>query len=1118
MNNQKHIKHFQIFEQDSNLTPEEWMERSNKKSPYDLADLEKIKKLLTNDKDLINSFLNFHFFGDFGKKFDLDDKNDLDYNLYDLYEWWKKNKDTLPKDITTLDTNDIYNHIKYIGYEDEIKNNIPKYSDTLEVVHNKNNILIILSDDIETLKKFGEPYWEILQEKRQESNKKLLTYYIVWDFNLLPTDSDSHFLKIINSDNSLNKKYSERKERYSDNITHNQLEKQLNIPIIFFKSIKEDKKTELDRIQSIFNTTSNYNSIIDELLKITDKDIKKRIDSEMINHYDLIASNILSKEDTLEPLFSFINHIIENNLDKFLTNFLERLGLIGTKYPGAINQNNSFESLHIIFKKYPKVFNHEPLRQISYLEYQGVDATYQEILFFIITSEAITNEIITLERTFQSVKGFLDFSWKWYSTDKDYYNFLYQHVFKSEKITINDDSKLRNTRTINPFLRRYIIDSNEIHNKLKNSDSLLNIDDFRKIYSEPNNSKIITYSFNWINQNFFFDMLSTYFDFDTSLKLIERFSIDLNDTNFSDKITDLNDLDKMNTFLGSDEKILNIYKKISKSIRNTIQEDLEPIFLNNDWNYISTRYRYITDILYIHKTSIWLQDRFDINNDQIALKNYIRTNSNNYNKRNFRFNKQCRNIISGLKSLISDYEEYSQLYKINTNDIIYDLEMITKNSNDIIFTYGLLKKELSKEFPTEYEQIKIFYTENIIEEFLKFNTTNNINEKIIDDWLEIYDIFYNTTDLDSDIIFKDLYTNIRSSNYFDYTMNALKENDILIDFDFDNLMEDEDYSEDFLEDIYKFWNNSTKTPEPTNDFILYIIAKNSNDPEEIDLFIKSIGLKKDDTNEPDYLFKSNRDELNSYFESDPFVQEGMYIGNEAKNFDWDDTYTGYDELNYSNIVMIYELLSEAGFSFDINEELLSVWNNFDSDKWEKYHDLKSKEEQEIRLEEIKQRDNEIENNEQYKHLKEQVKEILNEDMESESGTDEDIIIEDIKRAICNGLAEAQDQADQQEYVKIAKRELTNIFTEWNDGDIIKYEDIDGKEELHLRIDPFKLIDNHSTEIIYQEIGEEFTMENVIDSYIDEEGRYTFDSRGVTGSINNDDFNHSASHYLSIINQ
>jgi len=296
----------------------------------------------------------------------LDDKqkfNDLAYNFMILPNELKKNFTPLKYfEVNNINFDDFMNALNSYIENNTVNSDkksilkiIDEYKNNLKIVYNKDNILIIQSNNKEVIKKLGSQSWCIVYSNDYYQEQyfgygKGNTQYIIFDFNLPSSSSNSMFG--ITVDENGKTMYGACQDKYNRGKELSEILDSKNIPkhIIkpddevlkekekfdeFKKLLDEDslidilnfiKNNNIKNIDKDFinKSLSNYNrqSEIKEDLKrllINNKDNL----NEFLNKYDIFS--ILSDRIIMEPLFVKSGEEVFGNIDNVIIMLLHHI-------------------------------------------------------------------------------------------------------------------------------------------------------------------------------------------------------------------------------------------------------------------------------------------------------------------------------------------------------------------------------------------------------------------------------------------------------------------------------------------------------------------------------------------------------------------------------------------------------------------------------------------------------------------------------------------------------------------------------------------------------------------------------------------------------------------------
>jgi len=254
-----------------------------------------------------------------------DNFDELAYNFMKLPEELKKNFTPLKYfEVNNISLKDFMNALSsYIenntvnSDKESILKIINEYKDKIKIVYDKDNVLVIQSNDKEVIKKLGSQSWCIVYsaDHYQEvyfGYGKGNTQYIIFDFNLPSTSSNS--LYGITIDENGNTMYGACQDKYNRGKEFDSILDTIGIPKDIIKPDKDIIK-EKETLKE-FETILKESSLIDILNYIKNNDMKN-INKDFINK---ILSNYRRQSEIEEDLKRLlINN--KDNLNEFLNKY-----------------------------------------------------------------------------------------------------------------------------------------------------------------------------------------------------------------------------------------------------------------------------------------------------------------------------------------------------------------------------------------------------------------------------------------------------------------------------------------------------------------------------------------------------------------------------------------------------------------------------------------------------------------------------------------------------------------------------------------------------------------------------------------------------------------------------
>lgn len=1062
-------------------------------------------------------------------------------NLSNLYTWIKQYPDIIPLEPNKISLNGVEH---YVYAKERNRKEVDEYiSDEHNVVYNQNNIVIIQTDDYEEIdylaKNTGGAVWTLQSKHYFERKPGFSTIYIGWDFNMGGNDPKSKFIILVDPNDEIDTSYSQYRDGDSIMTTFFLDETKLDEGI--FKNLKVEYKEKTIQFVKHVEETMDYNSIIDKVLEFEDIESKRWLNDILGSMFGIITKkmfNILNGT-SIEPVISFINYCIEKGLTKkedkeFLNKFLDKVGrfLYDYKNGGVLEHfEKNIGGLYLYYKKYPKVFTTKWWHNNNFSAIHNKVRTYKytEIVYTKLCKKAIDKTFnLFLKEGNNTLEYFLDFSTKWYNADSGFYDFLFTYVMRTDGLEMTHDFNLAKNYP-NFFEHYYSINISLIYELYKADDKLLNKEQYQELYSKYN--KVIDHTLSSSNYSVFYDIICAYLDFDVMIDIthdgkgFEGFE----DTNISNYIESFSDLDNLYNKLENKENIVDIYKKISKDNRKKIiKEDLAPICQNKSWAEFKTEYPYLINSVFTKDTLFWLKERniqsYENTSGWLYITSYTRTEKSFKTK----FKTKIKRLFDCFYDLYMNADGYNKAETgINLKVFLQEVDKIIFESAQLFSAYKTLKK-VTKEIYTTYENddtvspknAKKTFVNTIVAPYLDLDHIDNVNSEHIDDVIEIHEFFNAIYDINSiDYYIRKLYERLYDDDNLNDLFEIVKEKEIDINIedyieDIDNLDEDK-----FVENLYPLWNATLKETYPSTDLMYYIFSQ--NEPEGVDTFhkkfIESIGLKGEDDGEDDYeIFYSDITDLDEFYTDqtpfDVYYDDDVDYNNRDSDQSWDEE---FDRIKFANILEIYLILKNERFSFDTNLNTIKEWDKRYKDSMKAWHgtkkeDYESKDEY-YRISDIKRQfmlstENEISELDEFKHFRSEVESILRHDTTEENDEiypDMSIDISDITNPISWGVGEAYSAAKFVTARKSLEETLTDVFTKWKNGEIIKWHDNGHR----LRIDPWKIMKKVNLKELSNNHGDQFTMENILTEYFDTSGNdnLSFNDDHLYGDLDDIDF-------------
>lgn len=1060
----------------------------------------KLKELLKHDQHLVYPFTKY-FLRD---KTNFEGGSEPTQSIVNLYNWYKQNRVKVSDFEKYPRMSDIQFLIDNTDLEERIRQDIPKYSKTLDVVYDKNNILIIRPTDFETTKHFGYKQWSITREGTYHNLDDFSTVYIGWDFNLEPIEDLSTFIITI----SKNGKFAKTLNKNNDRIYHiDTFLATINLDKSLFVNIYEKEILQANTFIKYIKETNDYNSIIDQIKSFEHPKIKKFILNKSNTIYKIIAENITTREDTIEPLINFIDYSIERSIsDANTQSFIDKVAYLISQHPNYLEINiDTFESLYVLYNKYTRVFLQKWLDKTGKFNRHIKQYTYSETLFNRIFSVALRKEFDKFIKPENiNINYFLNFCNYWYQKDSDYYSFLIRDIITDKGIDIDIESDRGRDTGIDSYNNRYAINIALINLYLKQEgNDYESHNDYIKIinkYDDVLNFSIpdTPYTFN--------DILSSYLDFESAIRIQNPSYIE--DSNICFRVDSLDKLNQIEKIIHSNGKIENFYKKIGYTDRENIVKDITKLFQQNTWQQIKDNYGYIINNILSKDTIKWFNDRRKLSLEKTPSISYISAYTHTQHGINIKFKTKITNILNCYKDYVDgiiprEDTSLESFYK--------DLNNIFKDYQDILSGYRYVRKILKE---TGYKED---YVEYCIVPFLELDSNiSNYQESDIDGWFEVYNMFKTHIEDQEHGQFVDflkpLYTKLVKDKNFNYLIEKIEDMNLTIDLDY--FVEDSDDLEEkeYVDRLYDLYEASDKSIEPDATIIWYTLA--NSDDQYKKTFIEKIGLTED--NEKNYPIEFGAySELNFLYDiDDVFGNDDRFMdyGHDYSDFNWNEYFQYLEILALEDI---YSIFKEASFDLETTPQQVTNWSSELNDFSKQQKDIKQEDfdshnsyhkEHERVNELINEKEKEIMSSETFKIYTSELYDILNEDTEGDEEPYNIVDLELIRDSISVSAAKAQDYGDEREYHNTAETQLGDIFETWEDGKITKWID----SNLVLRIDPFKLMKEFSYNWFIDEYDDSFTIQDILNYYVDEEPgkKLGFDTNYIHGTIDNSDINNT----------
>lgn len=426
---------------------------------------------------------------------------------------------------------------------------------------------------------------------------------------------------------------------------------------------------------------------------------------------------------------------------------------------------------------------------------------------------------------------------------------------------------------------------------------------------------------------------------------------------------------------------------------------------------------------------------------------------------------------------IFDYMK-SYLNRESLINLKKDIPKLSKELSllNLVDRYGDSLKEpnISRSLNETYRLLVQSFMENIDIDVMSYDEFKS-NYKLFEDYLEENYLISSIKDI------YDVYeTKENISDIDNFMLSELKVDSLEELFDIDNYSYKNMPDDSFLEILGTLLIKKGTNPNDVDNIMLYSMYLSDSSYEEY--FKKSIGLKYDSDNKVWYS-ETNYDTLGEYF------KEKFYF----ENFDYnryDQYYSGdrhHDEytteIDISNLLSLAHYFKESGFTIDIeplkkfeSEEYLDSRGNLSIDY--------------KKSQKIYREDKEV------KSVLSVVDDIVNERYDyEEMGNDEDpydnIDVSEIQNIINRIYNNVTNDGSYNEYHSNQLEEIGSKFlTKWPDSEksFSKYYKWGDGESILVIPDLNTLIDYNFFENIQIWVGSDFSIDDIIDNYLDQEGK------------------------------
>ena len=1037
----------------------EWMKQNKaivKSLPKNIIDYDSFEKLNDDIKKTIEN-INTRYFWSLVKYLGYDEKNKDFINskkneINEIAKQYgqldKKNRKKYEGKLKYFKINnvdikeflsDIESHIVRGSSRKDVDDIIKKYINEINIIYNKDNVLVVQTEYKPAIKELGSTSWCIQYSDSYFTNycsfAKFNTQYVVFNFNLPATNRYSKFGITVDIDGvPLNGGH---QDNNNIPIDIEEISNKTGVPIEIFKSNKidvkkksEDKKVEFRELYHENISDGNLiNKLIDFLENIENKDMVNVIidyNKQQIN----FATIRYIKEKKIGEIFNFLKDNYEKqinlNLFELISNNIFKTESKLLKFLENNKGDEVEEFYNFIFSKHQWIFlpfidykitsNNDP-----YLDIIGKHLNYVDSMFFLL-SDIIVDNLNTIIRTedieeiFDKIISYLN---DIFSLNKKYFTFIVNRI-KYSSINLDFIDYKVSFEHFNRTKNKYKDLFNEIEGVITES-----------VSKSKDYNKLKQFLVKFIKPEDYNKALDIYSDIDPN-----------------GFITTIKELYYFHKYKGDKYFSLTENKKYIKDIINNNMGGFESIFTKD------TKTFYNIEEIKNNKYLNWAMEfLFPIFRNEAFLLFYV-TNISTFQT----------NYIKNLSLLKKYYKDFfKEAFFVVMNNLIYQ-----KISYSII-------KDLSELYSFD-KSAKYAITDKCIELLLDGGFMN----KTIDEIYKIVNFVdvnilsgYGSNFLSTFIL--EYYENDKCLEFSIYYYNKFKDN---VDTEeiFNNVIEKSADKTELMHTLYLFIKE-VDDGYITKDDILSAIAYNNDDLTALE-FSKVISEEYDEKLDCFIYSVSEFPDLNYIYDGEPFTEDDddHFSYYEYKYIDWDG-YDGYDDLDMDNIMFIGNVLLNDDIK-ELNKlnkfkKLINTFNKqlkslvvLNDDGIEVINTEYRKKVKEFKEDYFEK------NKEELEELKNVCKEILK---ENEYGSSKEVI--DIIKI---SLSKSQRSADEEEYFNQSISNLPDFFIEKND----KSYRFNDKIEFFIEIDSlldkvFEYIDEY-----LKDYGYDINIEFMIKFYFD----------------------------------
>jgi hypothetical protein len=198
---------------------------------------------------------------------------------------------------------------------EDIERSIKKFGDKIQIIWDKDDVLMIRTEDKKAIKELGSERWCIVYSEdyyqRYCGFGQLTTQYIVFNFNLPSTDPKSKFGITIDIDDIPRVGGKQDKDNRPYSIS--EISELTGLPVELFKSLKTEKKEMIEKFKNKFDEINNIEDLFNFLNSISDDEVKTVL-SKGLSYGNLVKNILHNATYKLEKAIETIKYLIDNKV------------------------------------------------------------------------------------------------------------------------------------------------------------------------------------------------------------------------------------------------------------------------------------------------------------------------------------------------------------------------------------------------------------------------------------------------------------------------------------------------------------------------------------------------------------------------------------------------------------------------------------------------------------------------------------------------------------------------------------------------------------------------------------------------------------------------------------